>query len=69
MLIDIKGRVWNKFLDLLSQGTISMHPDYSAGKKWTEVRLLTGYIVARAERVRIVKYPDIGKCTVSLSTK
>ena len=47
---DIKQKIWNKFLDLLPEATTSMHSDYLAGKKQTEVRSLTGYIVEQAEK-------------------
>lgn len=50
---DIEERVWNKFLDLLPEATTSMHSDYLAGKKQTEVQSLTGYIVAQADKHHI----------------
>ncbi|MFT3902074.1 MAG: 2-dehydropantoate 2-reductase [Niabella sp.] len=50
---DIREQIWNKFLNLLPETTTSMHSDYLAGKKQTEVHSLTGYIVEQAEKYGI----------------
>jgi len=58
---DLKEKVWDKFSNLLPQATTSMHADYLSGKKQTEVRSLTGYIVEQAERYSLYlpKYQEM----------
>lgn len=58
---DLKEKVWSKFLNVLPQATTSMHADYLSGKKQTEVRSLTGYIVEQSEKynLHVPKYQEM----------
>ncbi len=50
---DIKTRTLNRLHSLPPENTSSMHNDYRAGKPFTEVNSLTGYVVATGEQLQI----------------
>lgn len=57
----VKERLWQLFESVIAEATTSMHADYLAGKKSTEVKSLTGYIVQEAHRLNLAapKYEEM----------